>query len=86
MLIEKFSYEEQAALVWQFLCGIPVNMMAEFLPWLSSSLSSDEHEDMLKCLCKIIPEEKLLQQVQFHPEHVNNLQLNLSRNILLDII
>ncbi|XP_042511163.1 zinc finger protein BRUTUS-like [Macadamia integrifolia] len=65
LLIEKFSFEEQASLVWQFLCSIPVNMMAEFLPWLSFSISSDEHQDMLKCLCKIVPEEKLLQQVIF---------------------
>ncbi|KAM3739340.1 hypothetical protein ACB098_08G017200 [Castanea mollissima] len=65
LLIEKFSFEEQAMLVWQFLCSIPVNMMAKFLPWLSSSISSDERQDMQKCLCKIIPEEKLLQQVVF---------------------
>ncbi|GMY18394.1 zinc finger protein BRUTUS-like [Fagus crenata] len=65
LLIEKFSFEEQATLVWQFLCSIPVNMMAKFLPWLSSSISSDERQDMRKCLCKIIPEEKLLQQVVF---------------------
>ncbi|KAF8399097.1 hypothetical protein HHK36_014963 [Tetracentron sinense] len=65
LLIEKFSFEEQASLVWQFLCSIPVNMMAEFLPWLSSSISSDEHQDMLKCLFKVVPKEKLLQQVIF---------------------
>lgn len=65
LLIEKFSFEEQASLVWQFLCSIPVNMMAEFLPWLSSSISSDEYQDMHKCLCKIIPKEKLLHQVRF---------------------
>ncbi|KAM1026479.1 hypothetical protein ACFX2I_039345 [Malus domestica] len=65
LLIEKFSVEEQAALVWQFLCSIPVNMMAEFLPWLSSSVSPDEHQDLQKCLRKIVPEEKLLQQVIF---------------------
>ncbi|KAF2317795.1 hypothetical protein GH714_041109 [Hevea brasiliensis] len=64
LLIEKFSFEEQASLVWQFLCSIPVNMMAEFLPWLSSSISSDEYQDMHKCLCKIIPKEKLLHQVR----------------------
>lgn len=63
LLTKKFSYEEQADLVWQFLCNIPVNMMAEFLPWLSSLVSSDEHEDIRSCLCKIVPEEKLLQQV-----------------------
>ncbi|XP_047306955.1 zinc finger protein BRUTUS-like [Impatiens glandulifera] len=65
LLIEKFSFEEQASLVWQFLCSIPVNMMAEFLPWLSLSISSDECEDMRKCLSRIVPEEKLLQQVIF---------------------
>ncbi|KAJ4959170.1 hypothetical protein NE237_026281 [Protea cynaroides] len=65
LLNEKFSFEEQASLVWQFLCSIPVNMMAEFLPLLSFSISSDEHQDMLKCLSKIVPEEKLLQQVIF---------------------
>lgn len=63
LLIEKFSFEEQASLVWQFLCSIPVNMMAEFLPWLSSSISSDEYQDMRQCLSKVIPKEKLLQQV-----------------------
>lgn len=65
LLIEKFSLEEQASLVWQFLCSIPVNMMEEFLPWLSSSVSSDEYQDMRKCLSKIVPEKRLLQQVIF---------------------
>ncbi|XVE58796.1 hypothetical protein DITRI_Ditri04bG0197700 [Diplodiscus trichospermus] len=65
LLIEKFSLEEQASLVWQFLCSIPVNMMAEFLPWLSSFFSPDEYQDMQKCLSKIVPGEKLLQQVIF---------------------
>ncbi|KAL5228336.1 hypothetical protein ABZP36_016601 [Zizania latifolia] len=65
LLTKKFSYEEQADLVWQFLCNIPVNMMAEFLPWLSASVSSDGHEDIRSCLYKIVPEEKLLQQVVF---------------------
>ncbi|GAA0169325.1 ubiquitin-protein ligase [Lithospermum erythrorhizon] len=65
LLIEKFSSEEQESLVWQFLCSIPVYMMRKFLPWLSSSISSDEYQDMRNCLCKIIPNEKLLQQVIF---------------------
>ncbi|KAL9262924.1 Zinc finger protein BRUTUS-like protein [Drosera capensis] len=65
LLIEKFSFEEQASLVWQFLCSIPVNMMVEFLPWLSSSVSADEHQDMRKCLKRIIPNETLLHQVIF---------------------
>ncbi|KAI7985232.1 Zinc finger protein BRUTUS [Camellia lanceoleosa] len=65
LLIEKFTFEEQASLVWQFLCSIPVNMMKKFLPWLSSSISPDEYQNMLKCLRKIVPKEKLLQQVIF---------------------
>ncbi|KAK6931529.1 RCHY1, zinc-ribbon [Dillenia turbinata] len=65
LLVHNFSFDEQASLVWQFLCSIPVNMMAEFLPWLSSSISTDEHQDMLKCLHKIVPQEKLLQNVIF---------------------
>jgi zinc finger-like protein len=65
LLIEKFSLEEQASLVWQFLCSIPVNMMAEFLPWLSNSISADECQDLRKCLRKIVPAEKLLQEVEF---------------------
>ncbi|CAD6332947.1 unnamed protein product [Miscanthus lutarioriparius] len=57
LLIKKFSHEEQADLVWQFLCSIPVNMMAKFLPWISSSVSTDENQDILDCLSKIVPEE-----------------------------
>ncbi|KAK6921197.1 Zinc finger, CHY-type [Dillenia turbinata] len=65
LLKEKYSFKEQASLVWQFFCSIPVNMMAEFLPWIASSISRDEYQDMLRCLHKIVPEEKLLQQVIF---------------------
>ncbi|KAM7267883.1 hypothetical protein ACFE04_010049 [Oxalis oulophora] len=65
LFIEKFSLDEQAYLVWQFLCSVPVNMMSEFLPWISSSILPDEYQDMQKCLSKIVPEEKLLQQVIF---------------------
>ncbi|WJX54320.1 hypothetical protein P8452_40218 [Trifolium repens] len=65
LLIEKFSLEEQASLVWQFLCSIPVNMMAEFLPWLSTSISADESQDLRDFLIKIVPEERLLQKVVF---------------------
>lgn len=65
LLIEKFSFEEQASLAWQFLCSIPVNMMAEFLPWLSSSVSLDEQQEMRRCLYKIIPDETLLQKIIF---------------------
>ncbi|CAL9068793.1 zinc finger protein BRUTUS-like [Musa acuminata AAA Group] len=65
LLIDKYSFKEQADLVWEFLCSIPVDMMMKFLPWLSFSISSDEHQDMINCLSKILPKEKLLKQVIF---------------------
>ncbi|GFS44307.1 zinc finger protein-like protein [Actinidia rufa] len=77
LLIEKFSFEEQASLVWQFLCSIPVNMMTKFLPWLSCSISPDEYQDMLKCLHMIVPKEKLFQQVRI---------LNLTAILILKVI
>ncbi|KAH9778758.1 zinc finger protein BRUTUS [Citrus sinensis] len=76
LLTQHFSLEEQASLVWQFFCSIPVNMMAEFLPWLSSSISTNEYQDMRKCLSKIVPEEKLLQQARF--EFVQRIKLFLN--------
>ncbi|KAG2271591.1 hypothetical protein Bca52824_066146 [Brassica carinata] len=65
LLIEKFKHKEQAYIVWRFLCSIPVNMLAVFLPWLASSISIDESKELQKCLSKIVPGEKLLQQVIF---------------------
>ncbi|TXG69795.1 hypothetical protein EZV62_004730 [Acer yangbiense] len=61
-----FSAAESTAIMENYLqeC-IPVNMMTEFLPWLCSFISSDEHLDMRKCLCNIFPKEKLLHQVVF---------------------
>lgn len=58
-----FSFEEQADLVWQFLCSIPVNLMEKFLPWLATSLTQEERQQMTACLEEIVPEEQLLQQV-----------------------
>ncbi|KAJ7970359.1 Zinc finger protein [Quillaja saponaria] len=94
LLVEKFSLEEQASLVWQFLCSIPVNMMAEFLPWLSTSMSPDESEDLQKCLSKIVPEEKLLQKVIFNwlegrsgdnttENYIDHSQVQCSSNLLI---
>lgn len=58
-----FDFDEQAKLVWQFMCSIPVNLMEKFLPWLASSLSEEEQHVMLACMRRIVPKEELLQQV-----------------------
>ncbi|KAL3695707.1 hypothetical protein R1sor_009783 [Riccia sorocarpa] len=65
LLMLHFNFEEQADLVWQFLCSIPVNLMEKFLPWLASSLSQEERSEMTACLEEIVPAEQLLQQVVF---------------------
>lgn len=61
--MKSFDYDEQAKLVWQFMCSIPVNLMEKFLPWLASSLSQEEQHVMLACMRRIVPKEELLQQV-----------------------
>ncbi|PON56330.1 43kDa postsynaptic protein [Parasponia andersonii] len=66
LLIEKYSLEEQASLVWQFLCDMPTYLLAQLLSWLRASLSTNEYQDLQNCLLKIIPEEKLLQQAIFN--------------------
>ncbi|PRQ56197.1 putative aminoacyltransferase, E1 ubiquitin-activating enzyme [Rosa chinensis] len=65
LLIQKFSVEEQASLVWKLLSSIPTNIVAKLIPWLASSLSLDECQHLYKCLSMIVPAEKLLQEVIF---------------------
>lgn len=65
LLRRHFTCDEQAALVWQLFCSISVNVMEKFLPWLASSLSEVEHEEMVACMLTIVPKEDLLQQVVF---------------------
>ena len=61
--MEHFSAEEQAILVWQALCCIPVSLMEECLPWMASFLSEEEREEMVVHMHVIVPEETLLRQV-----------------------
>ena len=61
--MQQFSIEEQASLIWQFLCSVPIMLLEDFLPWLTSFLSPDEQEDILHCIIEVVPKEKLLQEV-----------------------
>nr|PNR27802.1 hypothetical protein PHYPA_029954 [Physcomitrium patens] len=63
LLMQHFTYKEQAGLVWQFICCIPVNLMEKFLPWLASSLSDEDRQQMVAVMCEVVPPEELLQQV-----------------------
>ncbi|KAI5083971.1 hypothetical protein GOP47_0000140 [Adiantum capillus-veneris] len=63
LLLKHFNVEEQATLVWQFLCRIPVSLLQKLLPWIAASLSEVEHESMVTCMKAIIPKDDLLQNV-----------------------
>jgi zinc finger-like protein len=58
-----FSFDEQAVLLWEFLCSIPLNFIEKFLPWISASLSVADHEQMVRCMYSIVPNEDALLQV-----------------------
>lgn len=61
--MQQFSSREQASLVWQFMCSVPVTLLEDFLPWMSSFLSSDEQVEIMHCMEEVVPKEKLLQEV-----------------------
>ncbi|KAG7659586.1 Zinc finger CHY-type [Arabidopsis suecica] len=63
LLIEKFSFREQASLVWQFICSVPVMVLEDFLPWMISHLSHEEKIEVENCIKDVAPNEDSLQQV-----------------------
>ncbi|KAK9278654.1 hypothetical protein L1049_028227 [Liquidambar formosana] len=63
LLVQQLSSKEQASLVWQFMCSIPIVLLEDILPWMASFLSSDEEKDFLRCMKEVVPKEKLLQEV-----------------------
>ncbi|CAL0330170.1 unnamed protein product [Lupinus luteus] len=63
LLMQKLSTKEQAALVWQFICSVPIMLLEEVLPWMVSFLSEDKQTEFTQFLNKIAPMEKALQEV-----------------------
>ncbi|KAL8118259.1 zinc finger protein BRUTUS-like At1g74770 [Apium graveolens] len=63
LLMQQFSSSEQASLIWQFMCSVPVTLLEDFLPWMISVLSADEQLEVSRSMKEIVPEEKLLQEV-----------------------
>ncbi|KAL5747354.1 hypothetical protein ACOSP7_024352 [Xanthoceras sorbifolium] len=63
LLMQQFSCTEQASLVSQFLCSVPVMLLEVFLPWLMSFFSQDEKRDITDCIKEIVSEETALQEV-----------------------
>ncbi|CAN6938541.1 unnamed protein product [Brassica oleracea var. botrytis] len=63
LLIEKFTFQEQASLVWQFICSVPVMVLEDFLPWMMSYLSHKERTEVVNCMKDVVPTEDSSQQV-----------------------
>ncbi|XP_013664416.1 zinc finger protein BRUTUS-like At1g18910 [Brassica napus] len=63
LLIENFSSEEQASLVWQFMCSVPVMVLEEIFPWMTSLLSPMERSEVENCVKQVVPKELSLQLV-----------------------
>ncbi|KAK7330413.1 hypothetical protein VNO77_24607 [Canavalia gladiata] len=63
LLMQKLSTKEQASLVWQFICSVPVMVLEEVLPWMVSFLSANKQAEVTQCLNEIAPMEKALQEV-----------------------
>ncbi|PHT47829.1 hypothetical protein CQW23_12037 [Capsicum baccatum] len=62
-LTKQFSSKEQARLVWQYLCSVPLLLLEDFLPWVITSLSSVGKTDFLNFIHVVLPEETLIQEV-----------------------
>ncbi|KAK7265753.1 hypothetical protein RJT34_33376 [Clitoria ternatea] len=63
LLMQKLSTKEQASLVWQFICSVPITLLEEVLPWMVSFLSANKQAEVTQCLNEIAPMEKALQEV-----------------------
>ncbi|EEF52103.1 zinc finger protein BRUTUS-like At1g18910 [Ricinus communis] len=71
LLIQHFSPKEQALLVWQFFCSIPVILLVELLPWLTSFLTPEKRLNVTRCIEGVVPQEKSLQEVVVSWLHMN---------------
>lgn len=65
-LMKRFSSKEQARLVWQYLCSVPLLLLEDFLPWVITSLSSVRKTDFLNFIHVVLPEETLIQEVHYN--------------------
>ncbi|KAJ8553861.1 hypothetical protein K7X08_024539 [Anisodus acutangulus] len=62
-LMKRLSSKEQARLVWQYLCSVPLLLLEDFLPWVITTLSSVGKTDFLNFIHVVLPEETLIQEV-----------------------
>lgn len=89
LLVRQFSSTEQASLVCQFLCSVPVMLLEVLLPWMLSFLSEDAKVEVRHCIKEIVSEETTLQEVDSglnsHPIQII-FQSVISLNIFLQVL
>jgi len=61
--MQKLSTEEQASLVWLFICSVPIMFLEELFPWMVSFLSASKQSEVTQCINEIAPMETALQEV-----------------------
>ena len=64
LLLEHFSFDEQADLVLQFLCCIPYSAIKPMLKWLKHSVSRTQQELLLNQVMQAVKDPWLKQMVQ----------------------
>jgi hypothetical protein len=86
LLMQNFSFEEQAALVWQFMCCIPVNLLEEVLPWVAAELNPQERQEMVAHIHDVVPSEELLLEVSKVPPVRSGARCLKSNSLLPDVV
>ncbi|KAJ4836508.1 hypothetical protein Tsubulata_036212 [Turnera subulata] len=84
LLMQKFSAREQASLVWQFICSVPVILLEDLFPWMFSFLSQEKQVDVTYCIKEIVPKEDSLQEVD--PELKSQLDIPFKFLILVTLL
>ncbi|KAG5230054.1 hypothetical protein OIU76_022103 [Salix suchowensis] len=63
LLMQQFSPSEQASLVWQSICSIPVIVLEDLLPWMYSFFCPEKQVEIVHCIRQMVPKEESLQEV-----------------------
>eukprot|EP00891_Asterochloris_glomerata_P008539 jgi/Astpho2/8539/Aster-05573 len=61
LLLQHFTHAEQATLVTQFLCCIPLATVEAVLAWLKPQVPEEEQQELLAQVKQVVPDQLLLQ-------------------------
>jgi zinc finger-like protein len=72
--MQQFSPSEQASLVWQFICSVPVIVLEDLLPWMYSFFCPEKQVEIVQCIRQMVPKGESLQEVD--PELISLPSIN----------